>query len=344
MNDKPQIIIIKTEPRIDVLRATSILQPLKKRHPNANIVWVTSRRNRLILNANHLIDQLLYIEDASTVAVSFNRSFQTLYSFDMDAGAADLANLIEADAKFGFHIDSQGNTLLFNDSASALQSHVYADLQIELPVTYQSALMEAAGFAPDDMGEMVFNLKPEAIAFAERFASDNQIHPKDKPIIIIYLGFNPVRSPEYYPPRSVSFLSEYLLERLDAEVILLAGMRERNIYLNYFVQCPPGVHSGGCDNSFQRFTGLLSLADLIIASDSLGLHLALALGKKAAALLGSVLPNEIELYGRGVSLSAKNMKSRSIRSDSPEHFRVLSAISPEDVYHAVESLLKRHIS
>lgn len=345
MNNPRQIIIIKTEPRIDVLRATSVLQPLKNRHPNANIVWVTSRRNRLILETNDLIDELLCIEDASTISAALNRTFQALYSFDINPGTADLANLINAEAKFGFHIDSQGNTLLFNDSASALQLYEEAlsNIQVESPVTYQTAVMEAAGFDSTAMGEMVFNPKPEAKAFAERFAADNQIHPGDKPVVIIYLGFNPARPPEYYPPRLVSFLSEYLLERLDAEVVLLGGMRERNIYQSYFVQCPPGVHDGGCENSFHRLTGLLDMADLIIASDSLGLHIALALGKKAAALLGSAAPGAIELYGRGTGLSVSMNNRQILQADLAKYYQALSAIPPEEVYNAVESLLNPRI-
>ena len=65
MSATPQIIIIKTEPRIDILRATSLLEPLREQYPGCSITWVTSRRNGLLLKENLFIERLLFAEDAN---------------------------------------------------------------------------------------------------------------------------------------------------------------------------------------------------------------------------------------------------------------------------------------
>jgi len=48
VKDCLRILIIKTEPRIDLLRATALLPPLKQR-PGAHITWITSQQNTIIL-------------------------------------------------------------------------------------------------------------------------------------------------------------------------------------------------------------------------------------------------------------------------------------------------------
>lgn len=48
----------------------------------------------------------------------------------------------------------------------------------------------------------------------------------------------------------------------------------------------------------------INSCDIIVTSDSLGMHIALALEKKVVALFGETSRNEIEMYGRGVKLSS----------------------------------------
>jgi heptosyltransferase-2 len=42
--------------------------------------------------------------------------------------------------------------------------------------------------------------------------------------------------------------------------------------------------------------------DVVITSDTLGMHLAIAAKKKIVALFGPTCPQEIDLYGRGAKL------------------------------------------
>ena len=337
MEEIEQVIIIKTEPRIDVLRATSILGKLEKRHPQSLISWITSRRNRLILTDNENIDHLLNIEDGQAVALALNRRFDALYGFDYRHGVADLAELIKANKKYGICIDSEWKASLYSESAAEIFTYEVSrnEFNRNCSITYQQVLYKAAHLPLEESGEMIYKLKPQAESFARQFASEYGIRPGKVPVVIICLGYNPLNNPEYYPSRSVSFLAEYLIERLNAKVILLAGPREKEIYQRFFFQCPPAVIDGGCKNSFTCFTGLISLADIVVSADNLGLHLALALGKKVVALLGQTPANEIELYGRGVVLTGE--ESDEFEKGTP--YRILGGIKPEDAFNAVNSLL-----
>lgn len=64
---------------------------------------------------------------------------------------------------------------------------------------------------------------------------------------------------------------------------------------------------------------------VIVTNDSLGLHLAIAMGKKIVALFGPTNPDEVFLYGLGEKIVAKNGD--------------MSEIKPEVVFRAVQNLL-----
>ena len=54
----------------------------------------------------------------------------------------------------------------------------------------------------------------------------------------------------------------------------------------------------------REYINWINSCDIIVSSDSLGMHIALALGKKVIALFGETSMNEIEMYSRGIKLSA----------------------------------------
>jgi len=57
--------------------------------------------------------------------------------------------------------------------------------------------------------------------------------------------------------------------------------------------------------SIQGYIDWISGCDTIITTDSLGMHLAIALKKRVIALFGNTSSEEIDLYGRGVKITEK---------------------------------------
>lgn len=92
-----------------------------------------------------------------------------------------------------------------------------------------------------------------------------------------------------------------------------------------------GLFWQGPEMSWQRgdtlddYINWLGSCDLVVTNDSLGLHLAIAMGKKIVALFGPTNPAEIFMYGLGEKLIAKSGD--------------MSEITPEDVFRAVQRLL-----
>jgi heptosyltransferase-2 len=55
----------------------------------------------------------------------------------------------------------------------------------------------------------------------------------------------------------------------------------------------------GCDNPVRHFAAIVAACNLIVAGDTLAMHLALALRRRAVILFGPTSSAEIEMYGLG---------------------------------------------
>lgn len=342
MNSSARIIIIKTEPRIDVLRATSILKPLKNRFPAAEISWITSRRNRVLLKDNPVIDRLFFIEDGQTVAVALSNSYSLALNLDSGFSPASLMHLIEADEKHGFTADKNGKITLMDETAAPLWKYEDSPLKFAdvCGITYQAAVMRACGIEAAEVGEMIFNIPEECLLFARDFAAEYRIDPESRPVVSICFGVNPHLPLKYYPARQASFLAEALYEDYGAAVIMLSGPREQELLERAILQSPPGVINGGWEVSLARFGALLNLSRLVIAPDCLGLQIALALGKNVLVLLGASPQSQFELYGRGeVLTSPLECAPCGGEIECPDGAECLRAIPPDEIFQAAKSLI-----
>ena len=62
------------------------------------------------------------------------------------------------------------------------------------------------------------------------------------------------------------------------------------------------IIDAGCDNSLMEFASLVNLCSLLVTSDSLALHIGVALKKKIVAFFCPTPSAEIELYGMGIKI------------------------------------------
>jgi heptosyltransferase-2 len=93
-----------------------------------------------------------------------------------------------------------------------------------------------------------------------------------------------------------------LLSEGGFKVLLFGGKEEveRNARIKEAVG--EGLIDTGCHNSLREFMALVDLCDLFVVSDTLGLHVALGLGKRVVGLFGPTSAAEIDMYGRGIKI------------------------------------------
>jgi ADP-heptose:LPS heptosyltransferase len=278
------------------------------------------------LRDNLNISEIYSAEEGSHWAMVLNRAFDSAIGLDVSGGVGDLANLVKAQEKFGIGIDLQGDPFALGPNAESLLCYAKSppDFAVKHQSTYQSALAQALHLPEIEKSEMVFQPSAKSIAFCSKFLEDNQLHPGKKPIVLIHLSVDPRYPARYYSPRFISFLAEYLLQRSGVEVIIAGGAKEKELVEICLSQSPPPVNNGKALSAYSDTIGLILASDLVIAQNSLTLHLALALGKKAVMLPCATSACEIEFYGRG---------------KAPEFEKAMEELTTEEVYAEIAKMI-----
>ncbi|MBU4312385.1 MAG: glycosyltransferase family 9 protein [Candidatus Omnitrophica bacterium] len=102
------------------------------------------------------------------------------------------------------------------------------------------------------------------------------------------------------------------------------------------------THQQSLDN-IEGYIDWLNSSRLIVTNDSLGLHLALALGKKVVAMFGPTSEKEVFLFNRGVIIRpSKKLKCMPCFNTVCKYGKsCMHYIKPETIYKHIAKLLKR---
>ncbi len=299
MTSGKKILILKAQPRSEILQASALLKHLKTVYEQSTITWITSRRNGLLFENIPSTDEVLFIEEGGSTTALLNRKFDIVISLDSYGGLPDAANLVKASKKYGIYRGENGNLGYFNAKAKIL---FQTEEQKEYgQISYQRAIMDAADLMGESIKEMDFRFSNEDMERSITLKEEYQLHPKEKVIVMMYMGLKEGLS--YVSPRFFSFLGEAIVDELKAEVILIAGAREKDLYYDCLNRCPPAVVDGGCLSSFRDLKAVISMCDVIVGKDSLCLQMALAAGKNVVLLKDMQSQWLPELYDRGSEIN-----------------------------------------
>ncbi|MCH7568283.1 MAG: glycosyltransferase family 9 protein [Nanoarchaeota archaeon] len=285
-----KILIIKLGAKGDVVRTLSILPALKKKYPESEIYWLTKQNITDLLQNHPLISKVLAIPFHTT------EKFDILYNFDIEEEATKLAKEIKADEKYGFYSDS-GYPTAFNLNAEYYLNTLFDDdLKKTNRKTYQE-MMSGAAALPYNKEYCPIYLNDEDKKFAEDFLENNSIN-KEK-LIGIHMGTGP-----RWPSKAWSKekIKEFIIKvkQLGYEVILFGGPDEINQHAEFLQELEDSnikVYQNNPYNSNREFAALVNLCDKIVCSDSLALHISIALKKPTICLFFCTTPHEIEGYG-----------------------------------------------
>ncbi len=336
---RTRVLVIKCRAQGDVLRTTALLPALLRKYPKAHVTWVVDPESLDLMAANPLVDRALPY-DLETVVALGAQEFDALVSLDKEPGLAGLAQQTKAAAKFGFGMNAAGNLSIFNaEAAYAFALGVDDDLKFRRnEKTYQEIAAEAAGL-DYRRDEYVFVLPEAAKERAAAFWRKRRISPK-KPAVGLNTGAGSKFETKQWPAGHYGKLIRLLLAKTGANVFLLGGLREKafNAALAAKFKGRGRVFDTGAGNSLLEFAGIIDRLDLVVTSDTLGLHFAVALRKKVVALFGPTCPQEIDLYGRGVKLFLGEACAPCYKKTC-EDGRCMSRISPEIVFAEIKKLL-----
>jgi ADP-heptose:LPS heptosyltransferase len=332
-----RILIIKARAQGDVLRTTALLPGLKRKYPQSHISWLVDGESEELLLNNSYVDKI-YTFDFERVLPLLVQKFDVLISLDKEPSSTSLATKIKSSKKFGFGMNEFGNLSIFNKAAEyAYRLGFDDDLKFyQNKKTYQEIIYEIAETDYEN-DEYVFHLKDGANQKAENFFKKNSISKK-KLAVGLNTGSGAKFETKQWPEENFLKLIDYLSTGLEANVFLLGGMREKKVNRYLEKKSKYRVYNTGSDNSLLEFAGFISLMDVIVTSDTLGMHLAIASKKKIIALFGSTCPQEIDLYGRGTKIFAAVPCSPCYKEKCPDP-KCMKEILAEQVFDEIKRII-----
>jgi len=292
-----RLLIVKLDAMGDVLRTTALLPGLAAAHPQAAMTWITRRESRPLLERNPYITEILnYGEDALLQLQA--RQFDRVINLDAGKTSAALASMAKAKQKDGFILDPRGYVQPTNAAAGKwLEMGVFDDLKRQGARTYQEIMLEIIGL-PGAPHRYVFELSEEERAHGrmqlERLGVD-----WSSPVIGLNTGAGHRWQLKQWREDGYLELVERLASRHDAQFVLLGGPEERERHRRLASGSRVPLIDGGCDNPLRHFAAIVAACTLVVAGDTLAMHLALALGRRTVVLFGPTSAAEIEMYGLG---------------------------------------------
>lgn len=292
-----RLLIIKLDAMGDVLRTTALLPVLAEAHAGAAITWVTRQESRPLLERNPFISEILdYGEDA--LAQLRVRTFDRVINLDAGKASAALASMANAKQKDGFILDSRGYVQPTNAAARRwLEMGIFDDIKRQGTKTYQDLMLEIIGLSGAAHG-YVLELTEEERAHGHRHLQRLGVdfsHP------VIGLNTGAGRRWELKQWREEGYLElvERLARRHTAQFVLLGGPEERERHQRLMSRSHVPLIDSGCENSVRHFAAIVAACNLVVAGDTLAMHLSLALGRRIVVLFGPTSAAEIEMYGLG---------------------------------------------
>ncbi len=339
-----KILIIKLGALGDVLRTTSILRALKQKYPQSQIYWITEKKAaKQLLNDNHLIDELIvyqdkYIENLKKI------NFDIIFNLDEDFKACSLSAALNKREVVGFILDIN-NRITRTESAreyynmSALGKKPQNDiLKKKNKKTYQQLIAEMMGISTEN-NEIIYHLNEKQKAFANDFRR-HYLLKNDNLVIGLSTGTGDKWPSKVLPLEKAAELANKLYRELNAKLILFGGPNEVENSDKILSLTNVPIINSGCGTDISEMAAILSLCNIVITSDSLALHLSLALKRKVVAFFGPTSAAEIETYNLGSKVIPKDKCYCCYKPDC----KALQSIKTVDILNEVKKLLNDRVS
>jgi len=327
------ILILKFAALGDVLRTTSILPGLHEEYPDARITWVTAPGARELVERHPLVHAVECADsgDAGQMNALRTRLLETpwtrVFSFDDEDPLCDLATALAAGGAelSGAWRDGSGARAYTPDVApwfdmGLLSIHGKQEADRRKVLNERSHPAIFADMLGIEMGRPELPLPADALAFAAEHYERAGASAGPR------IGLNTGAGGRWPSKELATERVVELAERLtgvhpDASFVVLGGRpeAERNARILAGLRTldpAPHVVDGGTDNSLTSFAALVGGCDLLVTSDSLALHVAIARDVPVVAFFAPTSAAEIELYGLGEKVASTASDACSYRPDA----------------------------
>ena len=304
---RTRILIVKLDAIGDVLRTTSLLKPLKAKYPNSEVTWITKSASVDLLRNNPYVDEVV-AKGADAIELLLTKLFDVVINPDTSETSTRLATLAKGKQKFGFVFSDNGVIRPLNATGENWYRMGLNDgLKKQNDRTYQSILLEICELPLVDH-PIIWHVSDDERQFAARFAARHHIDFARQAVIGLNTGAGGRWKWKKWTLGGYGELIRIINTELpDAKILLYGGPEEVERNQELRALAPNKVVDTGTENSLREFGALVSLCDVMVTGDTLGLHVATAQGKRIVALFGPTSAPEIDLYGRGDKIIAQGL-------------------------------------
>src|SRR3989344_4105850 len=339
-----KILIIKTGALGDVLRTSFLAQTLKDKYRKTNpkIFWLTSQPASQFFINNPYVDKLIISEERDKLK---KINFDLVINFEESKEDCRFASLLKTKKLIGAFLNkkeeidyTKESSYWFDMSMISKLGKEKADiLKKKNRKTHQQIISEIIG-TDWRKYEPFLRLTDNQRKIAQEFSNKNHLSRSDL-IIGINTG-SADRWPKALSIKKTAQLIDEIYKKYQAKILLFGGPNEvkRNKEITKLIKSP--IIDTGCENNFIEFPALISICNLLITTDSLGLHMALALKRKTICLIGQTSPYEIGMYGLGEKIITKSKDVCSYKTETD----CMDKINLNEIKTAIDKILKQKVT
>jgi heptosyltransferase-2 len=329
------ILIIKTAALGDVLRTTSILPGLHEAHPTSEITWLVAQGAEDLVRLQPLVDRVVTVDLDSPGCLERvgadlgHRRWQWVISLDEEESLCRLASSLEAEKLTGACLETDGgeHAGYTEDSAAWFDMGLTSRFgkQEADRLKRENTLSHAAIFAhmlgiPD--GQPSLRIPVEAFDASQLWGTRKGLDGSVTVIGINTGAGSRWESKGLDEQRTIELIG-FLHRELEGDVkfVLLGGPAEKERNLSIMRGLPEAypeaiVLDAGTDNSQLDFAAFVDRCDLLITSDTLAMHIAIARNIPLVAFFAPTSGAEIDLYGLGEKVLSTAPDYCSYRPDA----------------------------
>lgn len=255
----------------DILRTTPILPVLKEKYHDSNITWLVDEAPYPLLKDNPYLDRIL-LWDSFVGFQLLAEKFDIVINLEKIGGLCAITNHINAWKKYGFRFDEMsGNYSVYEGSEYALDLCTKHEIKKNNNKTWQQVLIEMIG------GE--WTMQPYVLGY------------KPKSQVQFDIGFNYKVGPKF-PEKA---WGDENWKALEGELLA----------------CGTSVDWQQGLNNLYDYIDWINSCKVLVTNDSLGLHIALALGHPVVALFGPTNAKEVHMYNHSICIQRDSIKNIS---------------------------------
>lgn len=340
MHKKRTTLVIKIGAIGDVLRTSFIAQALKEKTGN-KIIWLTSATAVSLFINNPHVDEVVSIKEKDKLRKC---SYDEVINLEEDVDICKFAEGLSYNKITGFVYDNGKVSYtpttreVFNMSYIGPQPQNDI-LKIKNKKTHRQLVGEIVRVDWEKY-EPFLRLTNEQVKTKEEFIKKNSISTES-----LIVGINSGSAdtwPKALPIGKTVELIENIYNIYNCQILLFGGPNEveRNRKICALAKVP--VINTGCGNDLVDFPALISICNLVVSTDSLGLHLALALKRKVVVVIGPTSVSEIDLYGLGKKVVAKSNQVCTYSSNNDPD--IMNKISLKEIMDSIKELRNQTVS